>query len=94
MDETRLHAPSWRDFSDVGVGMEKCDYRFMAEQGETCARVPLSSFSPQLEVNSFPVLHKGKSDDLESFCDMLRNLRGTRRAIPYTEGHAPSLSER
>ena len=41
----------------------------MPDLGETCARVLLSSFNPQMEPNLFLVLRRGKSDDLGSFCD-------------------------
>lgn len=41
----------------------------MPDLGETCARVLLSSFNPQMEPNLSLVSRKGKSDDLESFCD-------------------------
>lgn len=53
----------------------------MPDLGETCARLLLSSFNPQMEPNSFLVLRKGKSDDLESFCDRRTDSRGEKDAL-------------
>jgi hypothetical protein len=74
----QLHAPSWHEFFGCWC---ICDYRFMPDLGETCARVLLSSFNPQMEPNLFLVLRKGKSDDLESFCDCRSDSRGEQDAL-------------